>query len=515
MSIARFGRRRAPARIAPPPPQNDGAPDPQAHIAPEAPPRPTVEGSVFLLLAIGITTGFMTGDKPSDYGRFAATTMGLGIALSALCDLQRGLRNLIRADFFAIFAFYFFTFFEFLFPQPNFDRLVTLEPAQAAINVCLVGFAGLVIGRHFSQGETQPFRELLTRPVSNKWLLLLFWISLFLGFLHMFVAVDFNPVKVIEHMMGPRFSQPWGRGRFGDWKALFVELHMLLYLAPPLAGIMFARRQTYSPPQFALVMIGLGFLMFYAFSTGTRNIFHSFLITFLIGYVFSLQVFDKRKVIPMALVCAGLILVSTVLMVQFRSIGLKKWFSGDNRPTETRAESLSVDLNLYPISKLTETFPEKQKYVGLEIYYLTLIRPIPRAIWKGKPEGLSTSIESAVGANEGWTVAASFAGEAYMSGGNFAVLLVGLAFGWLASWWNRFVSPYNSQFGVLVYASGFFAVVISMRSIMIFTTAILPTIAAMIGGSMFIARQIDRRRAARLEAESNPQPQPRRAVRRA
>ena len=126
-----------------------------------------------------------------------------------------------------------------------------------------------------------------------------------------------------------------------------------------------------------------------------------------------------------------------------------------------------------------EVFPSRREYLGLEIPWLALIRPIPRAIWKGKPEGMSTSIEDALGV-EGLTIAASFAGEAYMSGGNFAVLLIALIFGAASGWWCYLASPRNSEIGILIYASGFFAAVISMRSLLVFTTALLPTIVGII-----------------------------------
>jgi uncharacterized membrane protein (UPF0136 family) len=82
-------------------------------------------------------------------------------------------------------------------------------------------------------------------------------------------------------------------------------------------------------------------------------------------------------------------------------------------------------------------------------------------------------------AGEGVTIAASFAGEAYMAGGWAAVFVAGIFFGALTGWWSYLASPRNSELGILIYASGFFAAIISMRSLYVFTTALLPTIAAL------------------------------------
>ena len=139
------------------------------------------------------------------------------------------------------------------------------------------------------------------------------------------------------------------------------------------------------------------------------------------------------------------------------------------------------------IAKLAELFPEEYDYLGLEIPYLGLVRPIPRAIWSGKPEGMSVGIEEALGA-EGLTLSATFIGEAYMSGGIVGVFLIALFLGALARWWGQHASPYNSDLGILIYASGFFAVAITMRSMLVATTAMLPTIAAVVIGRYLIRR---------------------------
>jgi hypothetical protein len=187
-----------------------------------------------------------------------------------------------------------------------------------------------------------------------------------------------------------------------------------------------------------------------------------------------------------------LLLISTTVMLKFRQIGLRNYLEGNYDTTETSEDSLFIDNNLYVISRLGEVFPRPHHFLGMEIPYLALIRPIPRALWPNKPQGLSVSMEDALGV-EDLTVASSFVGEAYISGGLLAVFLTGLLFGALAGWWGRLASPRNSDYGILVYASGFFAMVISMRSLFVFTTALLPTLAAMIFGWIMAEQVLSRR----------------------
>jgi hypothetical protein len=75
-----------------------------------------------------------------------------------------------------------------------------------------------------------------------------------------------------------------------------------------------------------------------------------------------------------------------------------------------------------------------------------------------------------------------------MAWGYVGVFVAGLFFGLLARWWGRFGHPRNSDLGVLIYASGFFAATISMRSLYVCTTAVLPTMAAVIGANLLRRR---------------------------
>lgn len=182
--------------------------------------------------------------------------------------------------------------------------------------------------------------------------------------------------------------------------------------------------------------------------------------------------------------------MATKIMLEMRTMGLKNWLEGERVMQVTRQNSsVFVDDNLLAISVLTQYFPKQNggKYLGFEIPYLALIRPIPRAIWPGKPKGLSISIEDIFNI-KGVTIAATFVGEAYMSGGLFAVAIEGIIMGMLATFWNRLSSDKNSELGMLVYSSGFFAVTITMRSCFSLTTAILPCAVGILFGKYLLPK---------------------------
>src|SRR5262249_32962670 len=162
-----------------------------------------------------------------------------------------------------------------------------------------------------------------------------------------------------------------------------------------------------------------------------------------------------------------------------------------------------IDRNIIAVSRLTEAFPNSYEFLGLEIPFNALIRPIPRVLWPGKPEGLSVGIEDALGVT-GMTVACTFVGEAYMAGGLLAVLLMSLFFGALAEMWNRVGSNNNQRFAQLLYVSGFLCATIAMRSMLSMVPLMLPTLALWLYGKLWLRRSSVQRLPPVISAPQGP-----------
>lgn len=498
-----------------PPPAPYPRPAPAAGDAPWVQPWPRVDATFVALVGLIITAFAMASGRDS-YPSQLANTTALGVLATLVVtfafEARGGLRNLVRPDLVGIAALYYLTLYEFLVPQPYFDNnMPDVRATHLALWAVITGFIGIFIGRHLLPQGRQPFEEIMTRPVPGNWLIAMLWGSFFLGFLHVLLGVKWDLQVMWDAILRARFDQPWGRGRLGDWKALIHELSLLLYLVPPIAGLMLARRERFSAINLLLAGLALLWLLFFGFASGTRTVFAAYLITFLIAFTFASPPERRAQVILVAVACGGLMVMATRVMLDMRTVGLKRWLAGDVSNMITRQNSaIFVDDNLLAIARLTQYFPHQNgdRYLGFEIPYLALIRPIPRAIWPGKPKGMSIAIEDVVRA-DGATIAATFVGEAYMSGGLFAVAASGLVLGLLATFWNRFSSPKNSELGLLVYSSGFFAVTITMRSCFSMTTAILPSIAGIAFGK-FVLPKIR----ARLAPRRPPQPPPRKPAQR-
>lgn len=432
----------------------------------------------------------MPDSLASEIGARAALVVGATLVMAVALEMCKDRRAVLRPDIVGFFVLYFFTFLEFLFPQPGVDGMISTDSFRYGCVLCFVAFGSMAIGRHLAPPGPAWLHSLIQRPTSPKALLLVFWLSFFLGYFYMLLAVNFDIGAMLDWMTEPRFTQPWSRGRYGDWRALLNEVGKIINLAPPVAGLILARRERYAVAAYVPVILALLFCFFEGFAGGTRYVLAMYLVTFLVSYAVNLT---KKRLIEFLIFCclaAVGFYQATTIMLTTRTIGLKEYLTQNQVPwvaPEAESSTFFIDLDLVNISQLTERFPAAHPFLGLEVPYLCLIRPVPRALWPGKPEGLSMSIEAALGVHDEspTTLSTTFVGEAYMAGGMLGVVVAGIVFGIITRWWGRFALTGSSEFGFLIYASGFVAATISIRGMFEFLPAILPTIAAIIVAPAF------------------------------
>jgi hypothetical protein len=179
-------------------------------------------------------------------------------------------------------------------------------------------------------------------------------------------------------------------------------------------------------------------------------------------------------VVIAALLGGSLLYLATNHMLAFRQIGLANYLKyGSVEKEEESDPTFFIDANLLNMALVMDTVPSQHDFTGWDVPYSALIRPIPRALWPGKPEGLKVGIEEAAGV-EGLTLSVTFVGEAYLGAGAWGVAMAGMFFGLLCGVWNSLFRGRWDPFSQLVYAAGFFPAAISMRSLFAFSTAILP-----------------------------------------
>lgn len=449
--------------------------------------KPSPTGTALIISSLVVAFIFSNAESaPSEMAKVAATVIGTALVLSALFDLKQGLRNLFRTDLMCLISLYFLTIFEFLLPQEGFDSRITLVQTGKALYVIYIAFFGLAVGRHLVAPKPMKLKALNLSNVANKTLFTIFFTSAFLGYLHILLAVDFDILRMLDEMMRERFAQSWGRGRLGDWNALLSELGLLRSVIPPLFAVILNRRSFCSKIPFFIASVIFGFVIFHNFSSGSRNLYVADMATFLLSYLLTLPKNTFRNTLIPIIVSIFLVMYGSYHMLEFRTIGLRAYLDGEVYKSEQVRDTIQVDLNLAPLGLLVDGYAKHHDYLGSEVIIWSLVKPIPRALWPGKPEGLSVSIEESVGAGQGYTVATTYIGESYMMAGHLGVLLMSLFFGGLAAWWNRLAFQKQSDYAMVVYALGFFASVIVMRSMFWLTTMMLPIVALIVFKKNFL-----------------------------
>lgn len=438
--------------------------------------------TLILVAGLAVTWLALPSEDAESLFRTAAIGVGIALVLSTAMEALQGVRALIRTDNLMLWVLYGLTLLEFHFPQPDVNAAVSVEAATRGATAVLLGFFGMSVGRHLVSQTVSSSAPIDLKPAH---LFGLFVIAFVLGYLHIFLAVSFNPVEMIEQMLRPRFSQSWGRGKYGNIYSLFYELSLLIYLLPPIAGMIFGQASRFSAAQKLFVVLVLALTIFYAFTSGTRNILGTYIISMFGAYVLSKPNLKLKQVLMVGVPLAGLLLFASTLMLEFRSAGSVTAIGSEER----RFNTLYIDHNIVNISNLTNIFPDAVAYLGFEIPYQAIIKPIPRALWSGKPEGLSTSIEAALGMNDGvTTLSCTFVGEAYMAAGLLGVLVAGLAFGAAAGAWNRIGRQSGSSFFQILYASGFLCAAMAMRSLITMVPYMLPSLAFWLLGKYWLPK---------------------------
>ena len=442
----------------------------------------SVTASVVMIAGLGITYLFLPSGDSLAIFQIAAVGAALALGAGLLLEAQgaRSVRSLVRTDLLMIAALFGLTLLEFFFQQDAVKRLVSAESALNGVEALFLGFCGLIIGRHLAP-RTNP---VMASSVPVHWgpntLFRIYLASLFAGYFIMLWSVGFDPVELTKQMLRPRFSQPWARGQYGGLGEMIGELGGLFrYLIPAIAGSVLARPSRSTRFQTVIVALGLLFTLFYGFTSGTRNVFLIYVLIFIVSYILQKPQISWKRVAVIASVGAIGFYAASYYMLQFRTVGLDRYVAASGDVQGYKSETLFIDYNLPVISNLTKVFPDRIDYLGLEFATYAALRPVPRAIWPGKPEELSITAERALGA-KGLTLASTFVGEAYMMGGFIAVTLVGILFGYAAGWWNHLGSGMRSNASIILYAAGFFAAALSMRSMVFTTTAMIPVIAVWI-----------------------------------
>jgi oligosaccharide repeat unit polymerase len=260
-----------------------------------------------------------------------------------------------------------------------------------------------------------------------------------LGLFKYIYAVGFDPIALIKYAGVSRWSAPWSAGRLGGWGALLDHLPYFGYLVPVLTVTLAGRIGWLKPSTVMAILMSLLLFVLLA-QGGGRRVVGVMAGAPLITWILAQPRIDLRRAVVIVIAVIA-ILGFMELMLEYRNRGLGAVLGTEK--IVLNVGRINIDDNFYRLSQVINIIPDKHDYVYHRHLYFTLVRPIPRALWPGKPVDGGFDLAQFIGA-KGLSLSSTVLAEWYMSGGFFLIAVGGFIYGVFAC-----------TFGRLWYATGF------------------------------------------------------------
>lgn len=284
-------------------------------------------------------------------------------------------------------------------------------------------------------------------------------ICFFLGTFYYIWSAGFDLVNVLINLGKPRFAAVWDPGALGDWTSFLLQLTYFGFPLPALAVILAGRRGWLSGSGLLGIAFSLVVTLLQA-QGGGRRIIGMLAGSALMCWLLLQQRLGAKQVFAAALTCAA-ILAGLQLVLITRNDGFAALFS--DKPPQNTETVLRVDDNLFRLTQIAMLFPAVHPYVGLLQVEFVVVRPIPRAIWPGKPVDPGYDLAALTGV-QGATLTTSIVGELYASFGYLAVAIGGIVMGRIGNSFNSFLGGRSRDTKAIVYALGVMTLFVALRS---------------------------------------------------
>lgn len=298
--------------------------------------------------------------------------------------------------------------------------------------------------------------EVASRPLTTKMIARLVPVCFVLGMFNYAYATGFNPAVMLSYIGEQRWAAPWGRGQLGGWDAFLDQMQYFGYVLPSLTALLIARRGF--TPQSWLAIVLSGIMLVFLSQGGGRRIIGVTVGAAILAWVQSQPGITIRKFAVAAAAAVGL-LTAMQFMLNIRSVGYEEF---SLRGGASEYDYLHVDDNFLRLSQVIELVPSQHPYVEYQQLWFTIVRPVPRVFWPGKPVDAGIDFSAAVGA-KGVSLSTSIIGEWYLSYGWLAVILGGWLHGRLAKTANS-LRDERFRANPIVYALAVMVLVAGMRS---------------------------------------------------
>jgi hypothetical protein len=298
--------------------------------------------------------------------------------------------------------------------------------------------------------------EIASRTMDTRTVARLVPVCFFLGMANYAYAVGFDIPRMFSFLGESRWSAPWGRGQLGGWDAFGDQLQYFGYVLPSLTALLIARRGfTFGT---CLSILASGVMLAFLSQGGGRRIIGVTVGAAIIVWIQAQRDLKVRRLTIAAAAVVGL-LAAMQFMLNIRTLGYQEFvFRG-----ESDYDYLHVDDNYLRLAQVIQIVPAEHPYVQHQQLWFTIVRPVPRVFWPGKPVDAGFDLPAIVGM-KGVSLSTSIIGEWYLAYGWLAVVLGGWLHGRLARTVNQLREFEIYRTNPIVYGLAVMVLVSGMRS---------------------------------------------------
>lgn len=312
-------------------------------------------------------------------------------------------------------------------------------------------------------------RRLTVRGVNRLTVPQYFWLGVTcfaLGIFYFAYKAGFSPAAMIQGLQGMRWDSPWARtSAEGGWEALIEHLQYFGMLLPALAVLVGRGAGWFNYRTVLLFYAALIMGAFLAQGGSRRYVGVMFGAALLVWLFTAVRV--RWRTFSLLALWAALLLFVMEIMYIYRGEGITAFTEPEIEMVGVesaleRIDSVRVDDNFLRLAQTIELVPARHPYVWYDYPLFALIRPIPRAIWPGKPLQPSFRVQDFVVI--GASLSSAVVGELWVSGGLIAIFLGGWAFGLLGNGVTPLLAHRESGVHGLTYGVAIMALFAGQRS---------------------------------------------------
>ena len=298
--------------------------------------------------------------------------------------------------------------------------------------------------------------EIASREMDTRTVARLVPACFLLGMFNYAYWTGFDLPRMFSYLGEPRWSAPWGRGQFGGWNAFADQLQYFGFVLPSLTALLIARRGFNVGTWISIVLSGI--MLAFLAQGGGRRIIGVTVGAAILVWIQAQQELRVRRLVIAAAAVVGL-LAAMQFMLNIRGVGYQEFaFRG-----ESDYDYLHVDDNYLRLAQVIQIVPAEHPFVEYQQLWFTIVRPVPRVFWPGKPVDPGFDLPSVVG-RKGVSLSTSIIGEWYLTYGWIMVVFGAWLHGRLARTVNQLREVEQYHTNPIVYGLAVMVLVSGMRS---------------------------------------------------